>query len=66
MKNWEDEQMERNLSASQIDPLWTVLAEGGGFYFTMVNQNNYLNHLEQTGRKEGADTLKSRTKPYQE
>lgn len=66
LKNWEDEQMERNLSSSQVDPLWTVLSEGGGFHYTMVNENNYLDRLEQTGRKAGADTLKLRKTPYQE
>ncbi len=65
LKSWEDEQMERNLNISQIDPLWTVLAEGGGFHFTMVNQSNYFDRLEHTDRKSKANHLKKRTVPYE-
>lgn len=53
--DWHDEQMMK--SNSQIDPLWTVMAEGGPHH-TRGYLNNYIKRLEKTGRAEGAEKLK--------
>ncbi len=55
--DWHDEQMMK--SDSQIDPLWTVLREGGPFH-ARGHLDQYLVRLEQTGRKEGADLLRKK------
>lgn len=52
--DWHDEQMMK--SQSQIDPLWTVMKEGGPFH-TDGCLEFYLKRLDATGRKEGADKL---------
>lgn len=57
--DWHDEMMMK--SDSQIDPLWTVLREGGP-YHTWGHLDSYLERLEQTGRKEGADKLRAKYK----
>lgn len=57
--DWQDEQMLR--SDSQIDPLWTVLREGGP-YHTWRHLDEYLARLEATGRKEGAEKLREKYK----
>lgn len=55
--DWHDEQMLK--SDSQIDPLWTVIHEGGPFH-TIGHLEKYLTRLEQTGRKDGADKLREK------
>lgn len=55
--NWHDEQMLK--SDSQIDPMWTVLREGGPFH-TRGSLDAYLKRLDATGRKEGADRLREK------
>lgn len=45
--NWHDEQMAT--SATDIDPLWTVMREGGPFH-ARGNLKSYCAHLEKTGR----------------
>ena len=57
--DWHDEMMA--CSASQIDPLWTVMAEGGP-YHTWNALPNYLDRLEATGRSEGAQKLREKYK----
>ena len=55
--DWQDEQMLK--SDSQIDPLWTVMREGGP-YHTQGPLEEYLKRLEATGRSEGARKLRER------
>jgi arylsulfatase A-like enzyme len=55
--DWHDEMMA--CSKSQIDPLWTVLQEGGPFH-TVGCLYSYLSRLESTGRSEGAKKLRER------
>lgn len=55
--DWHDEQMTK--SASQIDPLWTVMREGGP-YHTLGHLDGYLKRLDATGRKDGADRLRAK------
>lgn len=57
--DWHDEQMKK--SASQIDPLWTVMKEGGP-YHTQGALEDYLVRLEQTGRADGASRLRRKYK----
>ncbi len=54
---WHDAQMRRNPSG--IDPMLTVLAEGGPFH-AAGHLEGYLERLDQTGRKEGADRLRAK------
>jgi choline-sulfatase len=49
--DWEADQMRR--STSGVDPLWTVMAEGGGYY-TRHRLRPYLKRLAETGRAEAA------------
>jgi choline-sulfatase len=51
---WHDEMME--CSDSLVDPLWTVMSEGGPFH-TKGQLDNYLIRLRKTGREEGAIEL---------
>lgn len=55
--DWHDEQMLK--SDSQIDPMWTVVREGGPFH-TAGYLDDYLKRLDATGRKEGADKLRAK------
>ncbi len=55
--DWHDEQMIK--SDSKIDPMMTVLKEGGPFH-TVNSLDKYLKRLEETGRKEGADLLRAK------
>ncbi len=52
--DWEAEQMRR--SPSGVDPLWTVMAEGGGYY-TRNRLVPYLKRLAETGRSEMAERI---------
>jgi hypothetical protein len=55
--DWHDEQMKKSFST--IDPLWTVLKEGGPFH-TLEHFESYLERLEKTGRSEGALKLRDK------
>ena len=55
--DWHDEQMLK--SDSQIDPMWTVIREGGPFH-TAGYLESYIKRLEETGRKDGADRLREK------
>lgn len=55
--DWHDEQMMK--SSSTVDPMLTVLQEGGP-YHTWGHLEQYIQRLEQTGRKDGADALRKR------
>lgn len=66
LSKWVDAQMYANLENSQTDPLWTVMAEGGGFHFAACDQEKYLRRLEETGRGESARVLRERRVPFME
>lgn len=55
--DWQEEQM--LCSDSQIDPMWTVIHEGGPLH-TRGKLADYLVRLEATGRSEGAAILRER------
>lgn len=57
--DWVDAQMLR--SDSQVDPLWTVIHEGGP-YHTWRHLDEYIQRLEDTGRAEGARQLREKYK----
>ena len=63
LARWHDAQMQR-MSPNTVDPLWTVIAEGGPCHAHDDPDNSplprYLEHLEATGRKDGADELRRR------
>lgn len=55
--DWHDEMMKS--SASAVDPLWTVMKEGGP-YHARGHLEEYLVRLEHTGRAEGAKKLREK------
>jgi arylsulfatase A-like enzyme len=66
LSRWHDQQMEKmSLTCSDVvDPLWTVIAEGGPLH-ALHDPNRsplprYLERLEKTGRSEGAAVLRGR------
>ena len=56
--DWHDEQMLK--TDGQVDPMLTVLKEGGPFHASENDLGPYLKRLEETGRKEGAEKLRAR------
>ena len=67
LANWHDEQMWKmsGNAGDVVDPLWTVIREGGPFHaqhtpFEHSPLKRYLPRLEATGRKEGADALREK------
>jgi hypothetical protein len=54
LDSWTAEMMRR--SAHGLDPMWTVMAEGGP-YHTRGFLDGYLNRLRSTGRHDCADRL---------
>ena len=57
--DWHDAMMKN--SSSQVDPLWTVMREGGPMH-TLGELDAYLVRLENTGRAEGAQRLREKYK----
>lgn len=57
--DWHDEMMKK--SDSEIDPMWTVMREGGPEH-TRGYLDDYLKRLEATGRSEGAEKLRKKYK----
>lgn len=55
--NWQESMMKT--SASDVDPMWTVVHEEGPFHIR-GHLEQYLLHLEKTGRKEGAAKLREK------
>lgn len=63
LMRWHDAQMQR-LSPDTVDPLWTVIAEGGPFHAQHTGPHSplprYLERLEATGRASGAAALRAK------
>jgi arylsulfatase A-like enzyme len=59
--DWEARNMARSLSG--VDPLWTVIREGGGYY-TRGRLERYLDRLDRTGRKEWVAHIQERLEPW--
>lgn len=75
LARWHDEQMQKMaINANDVtDPLWTVIREGGPFHARLSDGKlagaphgglagfeSYLKRLEETGRREGAEALKTK------
>ena len=57
--DWHDDMMKK--SSYAVDPLWTVMREGGPMH-TIGELDRYLVRLEETGRAEGAVRLRAKYK----
>ncbi len=74
LNRWHDTQMEKmaHTSSDVVDPLWTVIREGGPSHACLggvgvpdvKGLKLYLERLEQTGRKDGADALRKKYLPF--
>jgi len=72
LSRWHDAQMAKMTATSSddVDPLWTVIREGGPFHANLYEGKGnsggqarfkrYLERLEATGRKDGADGLRQK------
>ncbi len=66
LQSWHDEQMQHlvDTGAQVVDPLWTVIAEGGPFHAIHETGKSplpkYLTRLRETGRSEGAALLEQK------
>ncbi|GAA0179142.1 sulfatase [Clostridium sediminicola] len=58
LNEWHDDMMKT--MDSEIDPLWTVLKEGGPYHATHQNLLSYCEHLKNTGREYGIEMLKEK------
>lgn len=56
--DWQQDAMLRSESA--VDPMWTVVREGGPFHAPQSILDTYLQRLEDTGRGEGARALRQK------
>jgi arylsulfatase A-like enzyme len=74
LSRWHDAQMQKMALTGNdvVDPLWTVMKEGGPFHARMTSPGNpggrdgveaYFTRLEQTGRKEEAEALRANHAP---
>ncbi len=59
LEQWTTENMKKQVKCCQIDPLWTVIAEGGPFH-AKGNLKAYTRRLEATGRGWGIEELMRR------
>jgi hypothetical protein len=57
LDEWWADEMSRNPSG--VDPLWTVMQEGGPFHTRWGNREHYLARLRETGRGDAADFLEA-------
>ncbi|WP_201714308.1 sulfatase family protein [Rossellomorea arthrocnemi] len=57
LNEWHEEMM--HTSSSDVDPLWTVMREGGPFH-AKGSLPKYIQHLEKTGREYAVEELKRR------
>ena len=66
LMNWHDEQMQKMAvyCSDSVDPLWTVVREGGPHHALYESGRSplpeYLLRLEETGRADGAAALRAR------
>jgi arylsulfatase A-like enzyme len=71
LMRWHDAQLQKmsRFASDSLDPLWTVLREGGPFHASLGQTPDpggvpgllrYLEHLEATGRSEGAARLREK------
>lgn len=70
LARWHDTQMQKmaRTANDMVDPLWTVIREGGPFHANLAEYGHpgpadfaaYLKHLEATGRREGAEGLRKK------
>jgi arylsulfatase A-like enzyme len=69
LANWHDEQMQKMARTSNdvVDPMWTVIREGGPYHASLTIGNprrdgfdTYLRRLESTGRADGAEALRKK------
>jgi len=66
LTNWHDAQMQKmtRFASDSVDPLWTVMREGGPFHALFEPGRSplpeYLKRLEQTGRADGAKELRAK------
>lgn len=67
LTRWHDEQMQKmtKYASDSVDPMWTVMREGGPFHthfpcLGMETLADYIQRLEQTGRGEGARALRDK------
>ena len=58
--NWTDDQMATQLDGVTVDPLWTVISEGGPFHAHNNNMPRYAEYLKRTGREWAIPELKKR------
>lgn len=69
LAKWHDAQMQKMVKTASdcIDPLWTVMHEGGPFHANLAHGQpkvagfrEYLVRLQETGRAEGAEKLREK------
>lgn len=69
LARWHDAQMQKMAlnSSDVVDPLWTVIQEGGPFHASLTHGDpgrkgfdDYLRYLEETNRKDGAEALRNK------
>ncbi|MCH2175419.1 MAG: sulfatase-like hydrolase/transferase [Lentisphaeria bacterium] len=58
LSNWHDTAMQKSDYAT--DPMWTVIQEGGPEHAKTAHLPDYLKHLRNTGRAEGAKLLEEK------
>ncbi|GAA3316759.1 hypothetical protein GCM10020331_013710 [Ectobacillus funiculus] len=58
LNQWHDEMMKS--MPFDVDPLWTVMKEGGPFHAQAKDLKKYVKHLEETGRGWAIPELKRR------
>ena len=58
--DWQEEMMKS--SESQVDPMWTVMHEGGPFHAPLSCLEKYIARLEATNRSDGAEKLREKYK----
>ncbi len=70
LQDWHDKQMQRlvDITGSVVDPLWTVIAEGGPFHAIHETGRSplpaYLKRLRETGREDGAALLEQKYRQW--
>lgn len=74
LARWHDAQMQKMALTGNdvVDPLWTVVREGGPFHASLRESGipgltgftAYLEHLAATGRQEGAEELRKKYEPW--